>query len=79
MVGLGGLGHMAVKIAKAALNANAGTSIPYDAVDALGQAVLFESGEKHRRMAAFLDKKKFQVVHPVLPMDLLGIYILLPE
>lgn len=51
-------GPLAVKIAKAALNANAGTSIPYDAVDALGQAVLFESGEKHRRMAAFLDKKK---------------------
>ncbi|MFO0722568.1 MAG: enoyl-CoA hydratase-related protein [Myxococcota bacterium] len=50
-------GALAVKIAKAALNANAGTSIPYDAVDALGQAVLFESGEKHERMAAFLDKK----------------------
>ena len=33
----------------------------------------------HERFSAFLDKQKFQVVHPVLPMDLLGVYILLPE
>ncbi len=33
----------------------------------------------HERFSAFLDKKKFQVVHPVLPMDLMGVYILLPE
>ena len=26
-----------------------------------------------------MDKQRFQVVYPVLPMDLLGIYILLPE
>lgn len=26
-----------------------------------------------------MDKQRFQVVHPVLPMDLLGVYILLPE
>jgi len=26
-----------------------------------------------------MDKLQFQVVYPVLPMDLLGIYILLPE
>jgi len=26
-----------------------------------------------------MDGKHFQVVYPVLPMDLLGIYILLPE
>jgi len=26
-----------------------------------------------------MDKQRFQVVYPVLPMDLLGLYILLPE
>ena len=26
-----------------------------------------------------MDGKRYQVVHPVLPMDLLGVYILLPE
>ena len=26
-----------------------------------------------------MDKQRFQVVYPVLPMDLMGIYILLPE
>jgi hypothetical protein len=26
-----------------------------------------------------MDKQRFQVVYPVLPMDLLGIYVLLPE
>jgi hypothetical protein len=35
--------------------------------------------EAHERFSAFMDKQRFQVVYPVLPMDLLGIYILLPE
>ncbi len=26
-----------------------------------------------------MDRAKFQVVYPVLPMDLLGVYVLLPE
>jgi hypothetical protein len=26
-----------------------------------------------------MDKARYQVVYPVLPMDLLGIYVLLPE
>jgi len=26
-----------------------------------------------------MDKQPFQVVYPVLPMDLLGVYTLLPE
>ena len=26
-----------------------------------------------------MDRQRFQVVYPVLPMDLLGVYILLPE
>ena len=33
----------------------------------------------HERFSALLDRHRFQVVYPVLPMDLLGIYILLPE
>jgi hypothetical protein len=35
--------------------------------------------EAHERFSALLDGKRFQVVYPVLPMDLLGVYILLPE
>ena len=33
----------------------------------------------HERFSSLMDKQRFQVVYPVLPMDLLGIYILLPE
>ena len=36
--------------------------------------------EAHQRFSKLLaEKERFQVVHPVLPMDLLGIYIILPE
>jgi superfamily II DNA or RNA helicase len=33
----------------------------------------------HERFSSLMDKQKYQVVYPVLPMDLLGIYVLLPE
>ncbi|OGR01324.1 MAG: helicase [Deltaproteobacteria bacterium RIFOXYD12_FULL_50_9] len=33
----------------------------------------------HERFSALMDNERFQVVYPVLPMDLLGVYILLPE
>ncbi len=33
----------------------------------------------HERFSALMDKQRFQVVYPVLPMDLMGVYILLPE
>ena len=33
----------------------------------------------HQRFSQLIDKRQFQVVYPVLPMDVLGIYILLPE
>ena len=33
----------------------------------------------HERFSSLMDAKKFQVVYPVLPMDLLGVYVLLPE
>ena len=35
--------------------------------------------EAHERFSALMDHQRFQVVYPVLPMDLLGVYILLPE
>jgi len=35
--------------------------------------------EAHERFSSLMDGKRFQVVHPVLPMDLLGVYVLLPE
>jgi superfamily II DNA or RNA helicase len=33
----------------------------------------------HERFSALMDRQRFQVVYPVLPMDLLGLYVLLPE
>ena len=33
----------------------------------------------HERFSALMDKQRYQVVYPVLPMDLMGIYLLLPE
>lgn len=35
--------------------------------------------DAHERFSSLMDGKRFQVVHPVLPMDLLGLYILLPD
>jgi hypothetical protein len=33
----------------------------------------------HERFRKVLGGKRFKVVEPVLPMDVLGVYILLPE
>ena len=33
----------------------------------------------HERFSALMDKQRYQVVYPILPMDLMGMYILLPE
>ena len=35
--------------------------------------------EAHERFSQFLDRRRFQVVYPVLPMDVLGIYVLFPD
>jgi len=35
--------------------------------------------EAHERFSAVMNQPRYQVVYPVLPMDILGIYILLPE
>jgi enoyl-CoA hydratase len=50
-------GPLAVKISKLALNASARSNPAFDTLDALGQAVLFETDDKHQRMQAFLDKR----------------------
>jgi len=33
----------------------------------------------HERFSALMDNRRFQVVYPVLPLDLLVVYVLLPE
>ena len=35
--------------------------------------------EAHERFSSLMDHRRYQVVYPVLPMDLLGVYVLLPE
>ena len=35
--------------------------------------------EAHERFSALMDHRRYQVVYPVLPMDLIGIYVLLPQ
>ncbi len=51
-------------------------SAPFDAVAEEQSKRLVAA---HERFSALMDKQRFQVVYPVLPMDLLGIYVLLPE
>lgn len=50
-------GTLAVRIAKAALNAIARGNDP-EPIEKLGQAILFESADKFERMTAFLERKK---------------------
>lgn len=54
-----------------------------DALDADFQHIAEAQSKKlvdaHERFSSLMDKSKFQVVYPVLPMDLLGVYVLLPE
>ena len=33
----------------------------------------------HERFSALMDRQRYQVVYPILPMDLMGVYVLLPE
>ncbi len=33
----------------------------------------------HERFSALMDRQRYQVVYPILPMDLMGMYVLLPE
>ncbi|AQT48631.1 helicase-related protein [Burkholderia cenocepacia] len=50
-----------------------------DAFTEIAEAQSKHLVEAHERFSALMDKQRFQVVYPVLPMDLLGIYVLLPE
>ena len=54
-----------------------------DTLDAEFQVIAEQQSQRlveaHERFSALMDKQRYQVVYPVLPMDLLGIYILLPE
>lgn len=50
-------GALAVQLSKQALNAAWGPPRAFDTLDALAQAVCFESEDKHQRMQSFLDQK----------------------
>ena len=47
--------------------------------DAVAERQSLKLVQAHERFSALMDAKRFQIVYPVLPMDLLGVYILLPE
>jgi hypothetical protein len=47
--------------------------------DAVAEAQSKRLVEAHERFSTLVDRRRFQVVYPVLPMDLMGIYVLLPE
>ena len=49
------------------------------AFDHLGEQRSQHLVEAHERFRQFLDRRLFQVVYPVLPMDVLGLYVLLPD
>jgi enoyl-CoA hydratase len=51
-------GALAVRISKLAINASARPSPALETLDTLGQAVCFDSDDKHARMQAFLQRKK---------------------
>ena len=44
----------------------------------LGEDRCIQLVEAHERFCALVDSRSYQVVYPVLPMDILGIYSLLP-
>src|SRR5262249_28403452 len=47
--------------------------------DALAEERSKKLVEAHERFSALMGTSHFQVVYPVLPMDILGVYILLPD
>ena len=51
-------GSLAVRISKLALNAAGRPNPAFETLDAIAQAVCFESEDKHVRMQAFLDRRK---------------------
>ena len=51
-------GPLAVRISKLAINATGRSNPMFETLDTLGQAVCFDSEDKHQRMQAFLQRKK---------------------
>lgn len=49
-----------------------------DRFDSLAEERCKQLVEAHERFCELVDKRRYQVVYPVLPMDILGIYVLLP-
>jgi GTP-binding protein HflX len=54
----------------------AGLGTEFDAVAEQQSKRLVDA---HERFSALMDRQRFQVVYPVLPMDLVGVYVLLPD
>ena len=59
-------------------NAAATTDELCEQFNALAEERCKQLVASHERFCELVDKRRFQVVYPVLPMDVLGIYILLP-
>lgn len=49
------------------------------AIDHLAETQAKKLVESHERFSKLASNHRFQVVHPVLPMDVLGIYVMLPQ
>jgi hypothetical protein len=49
------------------------------AFDKLAEQRCIHLVEAHERFSTLVEKKRFGVVYPVLPMDVLGVYILMPS
>jgi hypothetical protein len=48
-------------------------------IDKLAEARCMKLLEAHERFSRLVSKSRYQVVYPVLPMDILGLYIVLPS
>jgi superfamily II DNA or RNA helicase len=48
------------------------------AIDQLAEAQAQKLVESHQRFSKLANNHRFQIVHPVLPMDVLGVYVMLP-
>ncbi len=74
--------NLSQQTAEAALDNEVGAVFPdlKPHMDAIAQARSERLVEAHLRFSKLLkDKDRYQVVKPVLPMDVLGVYIVLPE
>jgi hypothetical protein len=48
-------------------------------LDTIAEKQNLKLADSHQRFSTLVGKKKFQVVKPIMPMDIMGLYILLPE